>query len=80
MVLGDPALVVALVETCGVTGGLVAGQGLNLNLLNLLDHLDGGGAAGLGEQSLDPCLVDKPGGGTKDASQEEVQEDAMARN
>lgn len=73
---GDPGLIVVLVSTsAGGTGRLGAREGLNLNLLNLL-ALDGGNAAGLGEEGLDPGLVDEVEGGAEETGEEEVEEDA----
>ncbi len=75
VVLGDPALIVALVGSGGGTGGLAARGGLRD--LGLLDLLGGGlGATGLGEESLDPGLVHEVDGSAEETSQEEVEEDA----
>jgi len=64
VVVGDPGFIVVLLGACGGTGRLGARQGLNLDLLGLLHRL--GGAGRLGEQSLDPGLVDEVEGGTED--------------
>lgn len=65
------------VGTAGSAGGLVAGEGLGgLDLDDLLGLL-GPGALGLGEQGLDPGLVDKVEGTGKGGAQDEVQEDAV---
>lgn len=76
VVLGDPALVKVLIGTSGGASGLGTGNGLdNIDLLALL--ADGlGSLAGLGEESLDPGLVDEVDDGAKDTGQEEVEEDA----
>ncbi len=82
MVVGDPALVVALaVAAASGAGRLGAGEGLGLGGGGLAR---GGGllaAVGLGrarlrEQGLDPRLVDEVQGRAEDAGQEEVEEDA----
>lgn len=70
----DPALVVVLVRTGGGAGGLIAGEGLDLDLLDLLRCL---GALGLREECLDPGLVDKVERAAEDAGKDEVQEDAV---
>lgn len=76
VVAGDPGLVVVLVGARGRASRLVAGKGLgDLDLLGLLGRLDD---AGLGEQGLDPGLVDKAEGGAKQAGEEQVEEDATA--
>jgi len=73
--LGDPALIVALASR--EAGGLGSGEvGINDGLDNL--GLAGGGAASLGEESLDPGLVDEVDGAGESASEEEVEEDASA--
>lgn len=77
MVLGDPALIVALGSASGDTGRLGARQGLGDldRLLALLGR--SGGATGLGEERLDPRLVHKVEDAAEDTSQEEVEEDAV---
>lgn len=71
MVVGDPALVVRL------AGGLGAGEGIG-GIDGLLDGLLGGaGPLGLGEQGLDPGLVDEVEGAAKRGSEDKVQEDAV---
>jgi hypothetical protein len=73
VVAGDPGLIVVLVGACGRASRLVARKGLrNLDLLGLLGRLDD---AGLREQGLDPCLVDKVESSAKQAGEEEVEED-----
>lgn len=66
MALGDPALVVVLPGG----GGDRFGGGLGLGLLGA------GGALGLGEEGLDPGLVDKVEGAGEGGGEEEVEEDA----
>ncbi len=74
MVVGDPALVV-LGASGG--GGLGAREG-SVGVDNLLSLLGGArGALGLGEQSLDPSLVDKVESTAKGSSQDKVEEDAV---
>ena len=73
VVLGDPALVVVLARASGSAGGLGAGEGLSS--LNLLGLLGGSGALGLGEESLDPGLVDKVESTGESSREEEVEED-----
>lgn len=66
----DPALVI------GLAGGLGAGEGIS-GVDGLLDGLLGGARSlGLGEQSLDPGLVDEEEGATENGSEDKVQEDA----
>lgn len=75
MVRGNPALVKVLLAARGGTGRLGTRQGLgNLDLLDLLRGL--GLLNSLGEESLDPGLVDEVEGSAKDTGQEEVEEDA----
>jgi hypothetical protein len=77
VVLGDPALVVALVGTGGGASRLGTGEGLgSLGLLGLLGARGAGRTARLGEEGLDPGLVDEVQGAAEDAGQEEVEEDA----
>lgn len=77
-VVRDPGLVVVLVDTAGDAAGLVAGQRLsNVDDLALLGGT--GSLLGLGEESLDPGLVDEVQSATKDASQEEVEEDTVGK-
>lgn len=80
----DPALVVVLVSAgSGGAGGLVAGGGLgdDLGVGSLLGlALDGLGALGLGEEGLDPGLVDEVGSSAKDGGEDEVQKDAVCFN
>jgi hypothetical protein len=72
--LGDPALVVVLSRSGGDTRLVGAGDGLGLDLLGLLGGA--GSALGLGEEGLDPGLVDKVQGTSEGTSEEEVEEDA----
>jgi hypothetical protein len=72
VVVGDPALIVVLLGTGGASR-LGAREGLDLDLLDLLDGLDG---AGLGEKGLDPGLVDEVEGRAEETGEEEVEEDA----
>lgn len=75
-VVRDPGLVVVLVNTAGGTGGLVARQRLgDIDDLALLDGTRS--LLSLGEEGLNPGLVDEVEGATEDAGQEEVQEDAV---
>lgn len=70
VVVRDPALVV------GLAGGLGAGEGIS-GVDGLLDGLLGGARSlGLGEQGLDPGLVDEEEGATENGSEDKVQEDA----
>lgn len=70
VVVRDPALVI------GLAGGLGAREGIS-GVDGLLDGLLGGARSlGLGEQSLDPGLVDKEEGATENSSEDKVQEDA----
>lgn len=72
MVVGDPALVVRL------SGGLGAREGIGGVDDGLLDGLLGGaGLLGLGEQRLDPGLVDEEEGASEGGSEDKVQEDAV---
>lgn len=75
--VGNPALVVVLAigpGDHGGLGGLVAGDGGDeLGLAHLLGGL---GALLLGKQRLNPRLVNEVEGGSEDARQEDVQEDA----
>ena len=75
VVVGDPALVVGLVGARGHGGGLASGE--NLDGLVLLDLL--GALARLGEEGLDPGLVDEVEGAAEDSGKEEVEEDARER-
>lgn len=74
--VGDPGLIVSLVDARGDSRGLVSRQ--RLGHVDLLSDLLAGTRSllGLGEEGLNPSLVDEVDGATKDASQEEVQEDA----
>lgn len=76
MVLGDPALVIVLARASGSAGGLGAGEGLSS--LDLLGLLGGAGALGLGEESLDPGLVDEVEGTSEGGGEEDVEEDAIS--
>lgn len=72
---GNPAFVVGLASRDA--GGLRAGDvsvGSGLDLLGLA-----GRAASLGEQGLDPGLVDEVESSSEGTSEEEVQEDAKER-
>lgn len=72
MVVGNPALVVRL------AGGLGAGEGIG-GVDGLLDGLLGGARLlGLGEQSLDPGLVDEEEGASEGGSEDKVEEDAVS--
>lgn len=74
MVRGNPALVKVLLAARGGTGRLGTRQGLgNFDLLDLRDL---GLLNSLGEESLDPGLVDEVEGGAEDTGQEEVEENA----
>lgn len=71
VVVGDPALVVA-----GGGGGRIGGGRGDFGL-DLLDFLGGARSAlGLGEEGLDPGLVDKVEGTSESGRQDEVEEDA----
>jgi hypothetical protein len=75
--LGDPGLVVTLVSASSNSGRLGAGQWLS-GFDGLFALLSGTGSAlGLGEEGLDPGLVDKVEGATEDTGQEDIQEDAV---
>ena len=74
MVVGDPALVVILTIGARDHGGLgVRVDGLND--LGLADLLGGLGPLRLGEQRLDPCLINEVKGAGEDGAQEDVEED-----
>jgi len=73
---GDPALIVVLVSTRCSARRLGSRERLNLDLLDLLG---GRLRAGLGEQGLNPGLVDEVQGSAKQTGQEEVEEDAKRR-
>lgn len=76
VVLRNPALVVALGGASGDPSRLGAREGFG-NLDGLLGLLGGSGSAtGLGEEGLDPGLVNKVKSAAENASQEEVEEDA----
>ena len=81
MVVGDPALIVALaIAAASGTGRLGSRDGLGLDdnrLLDLLGSRGAGAADLLGEEGLNPGLVDEVEGGTEDAGQEEIKEDAI---
>lgn len=80
MVVGDPGLIVILVDSRGDASRLVARQGLG-HLNGLLALLAGTGSLlGLREQGLNPSLVDEVDGTTEDAGEEEVEEDAGGKN
>jgi hypothetical protein len=71
VVVGDPALVVRL------AGGLGAGEGVS-GVDGLLDGLLGGARLlGLGEQGLDPGLIDEVEGASEGGGEDEVEEDAV---
>lgn len=71
VVVRDPALVVRL------AGGLGAGEGIG-GVDGLLGGLLGGARLlGLGEQGLDPGLVDKEEGASEGGSEDQVEEDAV---
>jgi hypothetical protein len=70
---GDPALIVVLVGTRCSASRLGSRERLNLDLLDLLG---GRFRAGLGEQGLNPGLVDEVQCSAKQTGQEEVEEDA----
>lgn len=73
--IGDPGLIVGLIDARSDNRGLVARQ--RLGHVDLLSGLLAGTRSllGLGEESLNPSLVDKVDGAAEDAGQEEVQED-----
>ena len=73
MAFGDPALVVVLAGGDG--SGLGAGEG-GVGVDGPLGLLGGLGALGLGEEGLDPGLVDEVEGSGEGTSEEEVQGDA----
>lgn len=75
MVRGNPALVKVLLAARGSTSRLRTRQGLgNLDLPGLLGSL--GLLSSLGEESLDPGLVNEVEGSAEDTGKEEVEEDA----
>lgn len=76
-VVWDPRLVVVPVNAAGDAGGFIAGEGLgHINdLLALL--LRQGGLLCLGEEGLDPGLVDEVESAGKGAGQEQVEENAV---
>lgn len=71
MVLGDPALVVLASDASGISGN-------GLGLEGLAGLLGGRLLGGLGEEGLDPGLVDEVDGASEGASEDEVEEDAVA--
>lgn len=78
VVAGDPALIVVLAVGAGRGGGLASGKRLGLDLLDLLaGRASGGATGGLGEEGLDPGLVDEVENTAEDTTQEEVEEDAV---
>lgn len=74
VVVRDPALVVVLSRSDGNGGRLGAGERLS-NIDGLLGLLVGTGSLSLGEESLDPCLVDEVEGTGESSREEEVEED-----
>lgn len=74
--VGNPGLIVSLIDARGDSRGLIARQ--RLGHVDLLPCLLAGTRSllGLRKESLDPRLVDEVNGATKDASEEEVQEDS----
>lgn len=78
MVVRDPALVVVLGSTGSGSDGLRGRLGLN-DVDVLLGLLCGAGTLGLGEQGLNPGLVDKVESSSKGSRQEEVEEDAKGQ-
>ncbi len=83
VVVGDPALVVALgaVAAAGGAGRLGARERLDLGGRGLAGSsrllAAGRGNARLREESLDPGLVDEVEGRAEDGGEEEVEEDAV---
>jgi hypothetical protein len=74
VVVRDPALVI------GLAGGLGAREGIG-GVDGLLDGLLGSTRfLGLGEESLDPGLVDEVEGASESGSENKVQEDATNKN
>lgn len=73
VVLRDPALIVALASRGGNSSVGLSHRDCDADLANLLGGL---GLLSLGEQSLDPSLVDKVEGSGESSGQEEVEEDA----
>lgn len=71
VVLGDPALVVLASDACGISGN-------GLGLEGLAGLFGGRLLGGLGEEGLDPGLVDEVDGASEGASEDEVEEDAVA--
>lgn len=76
VVVRDPALVVVLSRSDGNGGRLGAGERLS-NIDGLLGLLVGTGSLSLGEESLDPCLVDEVEGTGESSREEEVEEDNL---
>lgn len=76
VVLGDPALIVVLARSDSNRGGFRAGERLR-NIDDLLGLLVGARALGLGEEGLDPGLVDEVEGTGESSREEEVEEDAV---
>lgn len=74
--VGNPGLVVSLVDARDDSRGLISRQ--RLGHIDLLPGLLAGTRSllGLREEGLNPSLVDEVDGAAKDASKEEVQEDA----
>lgn len=74
--VGNPGLIVSLVDARGDSRRLVSRK--RLGHLDLLPGLLAGTRSllGLREEGLNPSLVNEVDGATKDASQEEIQEDA----
>lgn len=74
MVVRDPALIVVLARGIDNGDSLGAGEGLG-NIDGLLGLLVGAGALGLGEEGLDPGLVDEVESAGEGSREEEVEED-----
>lgn len=75
VVVGDPSLIVVLARGSGDASRFGAREGIgdvDGGLLALL----GGGTLGLGEESLNPGLVDEVESTGEGSSEEEVEEDA----
>lgn len=76
MVVGDPSLIVVLASGSGHTSRLGARERVGDIDGGLLALLGGLRSLSLGEESLDPGLVDEVESAGEGSSQEEVEEDA----
>jgi hypothetical protein len=76
VVVRDPALVVVLARDVGNGDGLGTGERFS-NIDGLLGLLVGAGALSLGEEGLDPGLVDEVESASESSREEKVEEDNL---